>query len=214
MGIQSIFQYYIIPAVLHFHLAAVATYCLLIYQSDIAQGNIKPASFAYALMIANSLSVLSQYVPDDSFYELRVLLDYAQLLLALPFITTDFLIRYEVFPEEISAIPIFIGFGALVLFIVFEFKRQDLTDLTVILSLFLYSVSGLVHQMWAFAAAFFFFIGYFGFYRNQGDCWRNDGRYNLCMSMFAFLSLAAFQPDKLFTIPPSVEKFFSDLSLQ
>ncbi|XP_023016392.1 uncharacterized protein [Leptinotarsa decemlineata] len=206
LDFQKIFRCYILPGLVNSQLAFVGIYCLLIYHSEVSQKEIKLPSFAYSLMIANSLAGLTKFVPDDSFYELRLLLDYAQLIMALPLITTEFLITHQIFPEEISGIPVYIGFTALMLFIIFEYKRQDLTDLTIILSLFLYASTGIFHQPMAIVGSIFFSVGYFSYKRNEGVCLRNQNYFNLCMAVFGFLSVVAFEPEKLLSIP-------SDMSL-
>lgn len=133
---------------------------------------------------------------------MRILLDYAQQVICLPMIVTDFLLKYNIAPFEIAIIPTILSLVTLFMFVILEYKRQDLTDLNMILSLAIYSICGMEYNLYACIASIFISIGYFGFKRSEGVCIRKAHQYNLLMTGFVFFSLLSMDtgisPDKMY----------------
>ncbi|XP_057672015.1 uncharacterized protein LOC130903768 [Diorhabda carinulata] len=192
---NGVIQKYVIPCWSSVQLSVVAAFCLKIYYEQVVDKDVRHlAHISYLIMIANACAGLLRYTNDDTYCDLRILLDYAQLVLTLPLIVSEFLLKNDVAPPEISYIPAGIAFATLLMFIILEYKRQDLTDLNVITSLLCYIIVGCFYNLYAVLAGLNYAINYFFIKRKEGCCLKKANQFNLLMSSFAALSLLSLDP--------------------
>ncbi|KAJ8936735.1 hypothetical protein NQ314_012182 [Rhamnusium bicolor] len=135
-------------------------------------------------------------VDEESFSDLRHLLDYAQIVLPLPFVTTELWQKHNVGPSEVAILHALFGLSAFLFYALMEYRRQDLTDLALILSIISSAVVGLLYQNYfATLAAAVVAAAYFGVKRKEtcGDT-KPQMIFNISMAVFSIASLAAFEP--------------------
>ncbi|XP_050517671.1 uncharacterized protein LOC126892207 [Diabrotica virgifera virgifera] len=195
---SGIFQRYVVPCWSSVQLSLVAAFCLKVYYEHVANRDARHlAHFSYLIMIANACAGLLRYTNDDTYCDLRILLDYGQLVLALPLIVTEFLLKNEVVPAEVAYIPTGIAFATFLMFIFLEYKRQDLTDLNVITSILCYIIVGYAYSLYAFVAGLIFGLNYFLIKRREECFLKKANQFNLLMSAFALMSLLSLDPNCL-----------------
>lgn len=72
---------------------------------------------------------------DESYTDVKVLLDYAQEILPLPCICAEIWLKYNVLENSFLAyLHAALGFSAFTFLVLYECKRMDLTDLTILTS--------------------------------------------------------------------------------
>ncbi|XP_060518340.1 uncharacterized protein LOC132697082 isoform X2 [Cylas formicarius] len=178
-------------------LASVSAFCWYFYYTQIVRGDFWHYAFiTYSVMFLNGLSGFTEFIHEDSFWALRDLLDYAQLVLTLPCYAAEVWIKNEVGPQELALLHAAFGFLALAVFIFLEYKRQDLTDLAVFSNLLSMLVVAAVYEdpLAGFAATVFA-VGYCLLKRSCNQCCLAlQDRFNFLMAGFAVVSLVSFDP--------------------
>ncbi|CAG9860258.1 unnamed protein product [Phyllotreta striolata] len=187
---RTLVEKVILPFWSNIILATIAGFCLKDYYYEVTFRDIQHYAFvSYLLVIANSLSALLHFTNDSSYCDLRILLDYAQQVMCFPMVLTDFLLKYNIAPASIAVIPSILSLLTVFLFVLLEYKRQDLTDLNILICLITYTITGMEYNAYACIAALFIGTAYFRFKRNEGVCIRKASQYNLLMAGFVFFSL-------------------------
>lgn len=131
-----------------------------------------------------------------------MLLDYAQLMLPITCITTELWLKYEVAPKEICVLPAAFGIAAVLFYIVLEYRRQDITDLTLFLSTAAMIVIGSYYENLLAVAAALELGGYYVKVKRKEECpLQNQEQFNYTTMAFLLFSLAAFEPETYNPIP-------------
>lgn len=132
----------------------------------------------------------------ESFCELKILLDYAQEVLPLPFLSADLWMKFEIAPPYVSYLHAAFGLTAFFYLVIFEYKRPDLTDLANILNFFsLMGVAIYQQNIFAAAAAVQACLFYIKFKRTD-YCFENNKFLFMCSSaLFNLFALISFDPD-------------------
>ncbi|KAJ8920836.1 hypothetical protein NQ315_015628 [Exocentrus adspersus] len=191
----------LLPLGSHVVLAAVNLYCLIIYFTQVTDKNLLDFGYvAYITMLAQALIGLTKYLNDESFIDLRILLEYGQIVLPHPFLTTALWQKLSVGPNEIALLHCFFGLAAFLFFILMEYKRQDLTDLALITSITSSIIVGILYENYFATASGFLMAGsYFKLKRGEDVCTASPktptfAYYNLTMAAFSGVTLAQFEP--------------------
>ncbi|XP_030757517.1 uncharacterized protein LOC115883311 [Sitophilus oryzae] len=149
---------------------------------------------AYLLMLANGLTGYTEFFDEDSFCPLRDLLDYCQVVLVLPCYAAELWTKSEMGPAEVAYVHAGLGFLAAAMFVVTEFRRQDLTDLAIFTNGFsTFGVGILSKNPLAFLAGLCFFLGYYWYKRSEDQCClAPQDKFNFIMALFAIISVLSF----------------------
>ncbi|KAJ8960711.1 hypothetical protein NQ318_020003 [Aromia moschata] len=174
----------IVPIVLSVQFAVIHLYCLLTYHTQVTDKDLLHFAYVgYTTMFLNSLVNFTSFGTDESFCELRLLLDYAQLTLALPCFTTEVWIANSVGANEVAVLHALFGLSAFFFYVLMEYKRQDLTDLALIISGLSSLLVGLIYaNYFASGAALVYLVGYFFVKRKQTCGLEASGAYNYIMA--------------------------------
>ncbi|XP_066254090.1 uncharacterized protein [Euwallacea similis] len=175
-------------------LTATSAAALSVYFTDIAGSDFWHWQLiSYIIMVANGLTGFSEFFDESSFYPLRDLLDYCQLTLALPCYAAEMWIKTETGPAEIATIHAGLGIIAVLMYIVSESKRRDLTDLALFANAgsLLYIAATNTNVVILIATAIVI-AGYCMYKRQEPCCMAPADKFNFAMVAFAFFSLASF----------------------
>lgn len=150
--------------------------------------------FTFLITILNSL-LHTPLFKHESFCDLKMLMDYAQEVLPLAFLTADFWIKNELAPSYIGYTHAALGIAALFYMIVFEYKRPDLTDLSMIFnSVSLVGAAIYMNNSYAVLAAFEA-CSYYVFFKRTELCFENNKfKFIVSCAIFNCFALASFQP--------------------
>lgn len=138
-------------------------------------------------------------VNEESFIDLRILLDYAQVVLPHPFLTTELWYKHSVGPSETALMHCFFGLAAFLFFVLMEYKRQDLSDLALIISIISSIIVGIIYENYfATGAGVLLAAAYFPLKRGE-ECVLEgvqslSGYFNFVMVVYSILTVAQFEP--------------------
>ncbi|CAH2012166.1 unnamed protein product [Acanthoscelides obtectus] len=121
---------------------------------------------------------------DDLLLDLTILLDYAQLTQVPPLMAAEVALRYHALQPSLCLALASAGLPALIFFILMEYRRPGMTDLSVIPSVVALLVVGWSNgSIGAMLAGLLFCYAYFGKKRKLGYCVRGQCAYDLLMSL-------------------------------
>ncbi|XP_018572689.1 uncharacterized protein LOC108912029 [Anoplophora glabripennis] len=197
----SVVKAKIIPFASHIVLTVINLYCLVMYYTNIMGKNFLDLGYvAYLTMFMNGLVGLSRIVNEEAFLDLRILLDYGQVVLSHPFLTAVLWQKHDAGPKEIAVAHCLLGLTAFLFFAFMEYKRLDLSDLALIISIPSSIIVGaLFGNYFACGAGVLMALAYFGLKRGE-DCILQtspvlSGTFNFAMAAYAILTLVQFEPE-------------------
>lgn len=174
----------------------ITTFCLYYFYTTTNERRLD--QLTYVTFVVTCLNALldTPIFRHESFCELKSLMDYAQEVLPLPFLTADLWMKYEIAPAYVSYLHAGFGLFAVVYVIFFEYKRQDLSDLTMILN-FASLMGAAISQLnyFAMCAAVIAAVFYVAFKRTE-DCFEQNKFVFMCScAFFNLFALFSFDPD-------------------
>lgn len=170
--------------------------CFYYLLTKVTDNNLNQLTFfTYVITMLNALLSVPLF-SHESFCDLKILVDYAQEVLPLPFLASDYWIREELAPNYISYLYAAFGIGALVYLVIFEYKRPDLTDLAMLVSFCSLSLAGYYNQRpYPVLAAMEAGVYYVKFKRHEQYVEPNKFKFILSCATFNVLALTVFDPE-------------------
>lgn len=174
----------------------VSAFCLYYFYTTTNEKQLDQLTYITFLISCGNGLLATPLFSHESFCELKSLMDYAQEVLPLPFLTADLWIKFDLAPSYIAYMHAAFGLTAFFFLVIFEYKRPDLTDLAMILNFFSLIGAGIYMQnsfaVMASIEAGFFYIQY----KRKQVC-LEDHRYLFICScaFFNMFALFSFDPD-------------------
>ncbi|XP_066140992.1 uncharacterized protein [Euwallacea fornicatus] len=186
-------------------LTVTSAAALSVYFTDIAGSDFWHWQLiSYIIMLGNGLTGFSEFFGESSFYPLRDLLDYCQLTLVLPCYAAEMWINTEMGPGEIATIHAGLGIIAVLMYIVTDRKRRDLTDLALFANAgSLIYIAAINTNLITLIATAIVITGYCMYKRQEPCCMAPADKFNFAMVAFAFFSFASFDDNIIQKIKPS-----------
>lgn len=174
----------------------VSGFCLYYFYYYINEKKLDKLTYLTFIISCANAFLDTPFFRDESFCELKILLDYAQEVLPLPFLTADLWMKFEIAPAYVSYLHAAYGLTAFFYLIIFEYKRPDLTDFAIIFNYF--SLMGLAiykQNIFAAAAALHVCIFYIKFKRTEFCFVNNKFISMLASAFFNLCALYSFGPE-------------------
>lgn len=174
----------------------ITTFCLYYFYTTTNDKQLDKLTYVTFIVTCLNSLLHTPIFNHESFCELKSLVDYAQEVLPLPFLTADLWMKYEIAPAYISYINAAFGLFAIFFTIFFEYKRQDLSDLAMILNFVsLMGVAIYNANYFAICAAMIALVFYV-WYKRTEECFENNKFVFMCScAFFNLFALFSFDPD-------------------
>lgn len=174
----------------------ITAFCLYKFYYETTEQQFNQLTYITFLITCINAVLDTRIFRDESFYELKLLMDYAQEVLPLPFLTADLWMKNEMAPGYVCYLHAAFGLFAFFYMIVFECKRLDLTDLSMFvnfIALMYFSVQ--IKNVFSFLAAVVMGVFYLRFKRYATSFEDNRFYFMCCCALFNLLALMSFNPD-------------------
>ena len=128
-------------------------------------------------------------VSENIMTSMRTLLELLQASLAVPCLTTEVWLKYEVAQKEVAWLHTAVGLIPTYIFLFQHYTRQDLIDFAIVMSMLsLLGVGFIYRDIYAIGSAMFTFLAYcIFFFRNEISYDQMSKQfYNYCMAFFTF----------------------------
>lgn len=184
----------------------VSALCLFYFYTTTTEKQLDQLTYiSFLITCANAIFVTPLF-RHESFCDLKLLMDYAQEVLPLPFLTADLWMKFEVAPGYVSYVHAAFGLTAFFFMVIFEYKRPDLTDLAMIFNFFsLLAFAIYMQNIFAGLAALEACAFYMKFKRLE-QCFEKNKMLFMCScAAFNLLALCSFDPDSWMSMLKSSE---------